>query len=86
MYAIAIELNNNAWAANLTEELSALGYELATPGLYIVRDDENSLVRLHKAIARLSGLSWLKNEVVSVKAFKLEDLSDFTERVKNEPK
>ena len=51
--------------------------------VYINKSNENSLTTVYKAISRLSKIEWFRNSVRDIRAFKVEDWSDFTEIVKN---
>ena len=48
-----------------------------------IKSNENSLTTVYKAISRLSKIEWFRNSVRDIRAFKVEDWSDFTEIVKN---
>lgn len=94
MYAIAFDLKiddlkkhygepyNNAYN-ELSRELSALGFDWAQGSLYISKDGTNTLTHVYKAINKLSSITWFKNSVRDIRAFKVEDWSDFTEVVKS---
>jgi virulence-associated protein VapD len=94
MYAIAFDLKiedlkkhygepyNNAYN-ELSRELSTLGFEWAQGSLYISTDSKNTLTHVYKAITKLSSITWFKNSVRDIRAFKVEDWSDFTEVVKS---
>ena len=43
---------------------------------------ENTLTTVYKAINRLSAIDWFKKSVRDIRAFKVEDWSDFTDIVK----
>ena len=95
MYAIAFDLKiddlkksygepyNGAYD-EITRELAQLGFEWAQGSLYINSDNNNSLTTVYKAITRLSKISWFRDSVRDIRAFKVEDWSDFTDIVKNE--
>ncbi len=95
MYAIAFELNaddlkkhygepyNRAYD-EIRQELESLGFEWTQGRLYMSTSDKNSLTTVYKAINKLSSISWFQNSVRDIRAFKIEDWSDFTEIVKNE--
>ena len=46
----------------------------------------NSLTFVYKAIDKLKHIDWFKKSVRDIRAFKIEDWSDFTEIVKEEEK
>lgn len=94
MYAIAFDLkiedlkthygtsHGNAYN-EIKEEMRALGFEWTQGSLYISKDSSNSLTHVYKAITKLSSITWFKNSVRDIRAFKVEDWSDFTEVVKS---
>lgn len=93
MYAIAFDLKIDDLKKNYGEpyngaydevrqELEALGFEWTQGSVYINSDSNNSLTTVYKAINRLSQIDWFKKSVRDIRAFKVEDWSDFTEIVK----
>ena len=91
MYALAFELqvkelkkHYGDWdEANLEirRELEALGFEWIQASLYI-SNNENDLMNVYKAISKLRKIDWFKKSVRDVRAFEVEDWSNFTEFVK----
>jgi virulence-associated protein VapD len=94
MYAIAFDLKidelkkhygdpyNGAYA-EIEKELGVLGFEWKQGSLYVMKDDTNSISILNKAINRLAKISWFRNSVRDIRAFKVEDWSDITDNIKN---
>lgn len=93
MYAIAFDLKIDDLKKNYGEpyngaydevrqELETLGFEWTQGSVYINSDNNNSLTTVYKAINRLSQIDWFKKSVRDIRAFKVEDWSDFTEIVK----
>lgn len=93
MYAIAFDLKIDDLKKNygepyngaydeIRQELEALGFEWTQGSVYINSDNNNSLTTVYKAINRLSQIDWFKKSVRDIRAFKVEDWSDFTEIVK----
>lgn len=93
MYAIAFDLKIDDLKKNYGEpyngaydevrqELEALGFEWTQGSVYINSASNNSLTTVYKAINRLSQIDWFKKSVRDIRAFKVEDWSDFTEIVK----
>ena len=94
MYAIAFDLKiddlkreygepyNGAYD-EIRQELENVGFEWTQGSVYINRGQENSLTTVYKAINKLSNIEWFKNSVRDIRAFKVEDWSNFTEIVKN---
>lgn len=95
MYAIAFDLKidvlkkiygepyNRAYD-EIRTELEALGFEWTQGSVYINSSSANNLTLVYKAINKLSKISWFKKSVRDIRAFKVEDWSDFTEIVKAE--
>lgn len=95
MYAIAFdiriddlkknygELYNSAYD-EIRQEMGNLGFEWAQGGLYISKNTVNTLATVYKAINKLSQIDWFKKSVRDIRAFKVEDWSDFTDIVKSE--
>ena len=93
MYAIAFDLKIDDLKKNYGEpyngaydevrqELEILGFKQTQENVYINSDSNNSLTTVYKAITRLSQIDWFKKSVRDIRAFKVEDWSDFTEIVK----
>ena len=94
MYAIAFDLKiddlkreygepyNNAYD-EIRKELESIGFEWTQGSVYIHNGDKNSLTVVYKAINKLSKIDWFKKSVRDIRAFKVEDWSDFTEIVKS---
>lgn len=93
MYAILFDLNiddlkkiygdpyNGAYD-EIRQELESLGFEWTQGSVSINSDSSNSLTTVYKAINRLSKIGWFKQSIRDIRAFKVEDWSDFTEIVK----
>jgi len=94
MYAIAFDLKiddlkreygdpyNRAYD-EIRQELESLGFEWTQGSVYISKSTENTLTTVYKAITKLSNIGWFKKSVHDIRAFKVEDWSDFTEIVKS---
>ena len=94
MYAIAFDLNiddlkkeygdpyNKAYD-EIRQELESIGFMWTQGSVYINQEQENSLTTVYKAINKLSSILWFKKIVRDIRAFKVEDWSDFTEIVKS---
>lgn len=95
MYAIAFDLKiedlkksygepyNKAYD-EIRTELETLGFEWTQGSVYMSTSEKNTLTTVYKAINRLSSIAWFKESVRDIRAFKVEDWSDFTEIVKGE--
>ena len=93
MYAIAFDLKiddlkkeygnqYNKSYDEICQELEAVGFEWAQGSVYINKEQENSLTTVYKAINKLSQITWFKKSVRDIRAFKIEDWSDFTKILK----
>ncbi|WP_120946256.1 endoribonuclease VapD [Helicobacter labacensis] len=88
MYALAFDLKienlkqeygtpyNKAYD-DVRQELEALGFKWTQGSLYI-SPEKNALAVVYRAIAKLSSIEWFKKSVRDIRAFKVEDFSDFT--------
>lgn len=94
MFAIAFDLNietlkrtfgesYNPAYDEIRRELETIGFEWLQGSVYINKDGKNSLAKVYKAINTLSKISWFKESVRDIRAFKVEDWSDFTEIIKS---
>ncbi|MCL2855984.1 MAG: virulence protein [Defluviitaleaceae bacterium] len=93
MYAIAFDLKiddlkktygdpyNGAYD-EIKRELGKLGFEWMQGSLYMSRAVDNTLVAVFAAIERLKEIDWFVASVRDIRAFKVEDWSDFTPAVK----
>lgn len=93
MYAIAFDLKiddlrkeygdpyNKAYD-EIRQELESIGFAWTQGSVYISTSEKDSLTTVYKAINKLSSITWFKNSVRDIRAFKVEDWSDFTEIVK----
>ena len=93
MYAIAFDLKiddlrreygerYNVAYDEIRQELEHLGFEWTQGSVYINKSQENNLTSVYKAINTLAKIEWFKKSVRDIRAFKVEDWSDFTEIVK----
>ena len=89
MYAIAFDLKiddlkkaygepyNRAYD-EIRQEMEALGFNWTQGSLYINSSNIDNLAQVYKAINKLSKINWFKDSVRDIRAFKVEDWSDFT--------
>lgn len=94
MYAIAFDLKidvlkkaygdpyNGAYD-EIRRELGTLGFDWTQGSVYINSSEKDTLTTVYKAINRLSKIAWFQQSVRDIRAFKVEDWSDFTDVVKN---
>jgi len=93
MYAIAFDLKiddlkksygepyNGAYD-EIKRELGVFGFEWTQGSLYMSDATSNTLVNVFQAIDRLKEIDWFVSSVRDIRAFKVEDWSDFTQVVK----
>lgn len=62
--------------------MDELGFDWTQGSLYISKSEKNTLTCVYKVINKLSHVKWFKESVKDIRAFKVEDWSDFTEVVK----
>lgn len=95
MYAIAFDMKiddlkknygdpYNAAYDEIRQEMNNLGFDWTQGSLYISNDTTNTLTTVYKAINKLSQIDWFKKSVRDIRAFKVEDWSDFTDIVKGQ--
>ena len=90
MYAIAFDLivsdlkihygGNNYQNAyfEVKKTLDACGFEWTQGSVYVSKEDKDNLATVYRAINALTKLDWFKKSVRDIRAFKVEDWSDFT--------
>lgn len=94
MYAIAFDLEiaalkkeygdpyNNAYS-DIQREMRHLEFEWTQGSVYLYQG-AGGLAAVYSAINTLSGIEWFKKSVRDIRAFKVEDWSDFTAIVRGE--
>ena len=94
MYALSFdmeiaELKRNYWEPynpaydEIRKTMDNLGFNWIQWSLYLAKENSNSLTFVYKAIDKLKNIEWFKKSVRDIRAFKVEDWSDFTEIVKS---
>ena len=68
----------------IRKTMDKLGFNWVQGSLYLARENKNSLTLVYKAIDKLKNIKWFKESVRDIRAFKVEDWSDFTEIVKED--
>ena len=68
----------------IRQELEHLGFEWTQGNVYVSKSEKDTLTTVYKAINKLSTIDWFKKSVRDIRAFKVEDWSDFTDIVKGE--
>lgn len=83
MYKFSLNKENTDPYNEIRVMISELGFDWTQGSLYISRSDKNNLTSVYKVINKLSSIKWFKELVKDIRAFKVEDWSDFTEVVKS---
>lgn len=93
MYAIAFDLVVEETArhhpkgvtqaySDIRSCLSNYGFERIQGSVYV--NDNEDMANLFQAIIALKAMAWLPNSVRDIRAFRIEQWSDFTEVIKSE--
>ena len=93
MYAVSFDmeiskLKKHYWEPynpaydEIRKTMDKLGFDWVQWSLYLARESKNSLTIVYKAIDKLKNIDWFKESVRDIRAFKVEDWSDFTEIIK----
>lgn len=93
MYAIVLDLNfeilknhfedpHKIAFDEISHELKGFAFEKTTGNIFIHRLEKDDLRDLYCAINSLSKISWLKESLRELHAFKIEDWSNFTSIIK----
>lgn len=95
MYAIAFDLEiatlkreygdpyNNAHF-EVRRELESLDFNWTQGSVYLY-EGTGGLAAVYRAINKLSNIDWFRKSVRDIRAFKVEDWSDFTSIVRGDP-
>ena len=94
MYAISFDMEVSKLKENYGEPyngaydeikktMDKLGFNWVQWSLYLARTNENSLTTVYKSIDKLKNIEWFRSSVRDIRAFKVEDWSDFTEIIKS---
>lgn len=94
MYAISFDIDTSKLRENYREcynnfenevkdLMEGLGFIEINWLLYFSKNEKNDLTTVYKVINKLSNVQWFSDSVRDIRAFKVEDWSDFTEIVKN---
>lgn len=91
MYAISFGMVNVDLKKNYGEPYNNAYYEISTVleefdfyraqgSVYL--SDKNDMVNLTRAVIKLKSIDWFRNSVRDIRAFKVEDWSNFTDFMK----
>lgn len=93
MYAIAFDMDIDSLRRNygdpynqayfdIRADMEQLGFEWTQGSLYIDKSTNGTLAAVYKAVRKLSSIEWFRKSVRDIRAFKVEDWSDFTDIVR----
>lgn len=69
---------------DIRSTLEKFGFVWKQGSLYVAEQNVNNLTQVYKAINKLASIKWFKDSVRDIRAFKVEDWSDFTDVVKGD--
>lgn len=93
MYAIAFDMDiatlkktygepyNNAYA-EISKVMKKVGFHWTQGSVYLSENEKDGLGLVYDAMSTLREIDWFKASVRGIRAFKVEDWSDFTQRLK----
>lgn len=92
MFALTFDMDTNELKKNemhpqaydeIKKILDEIGFEWIQGSVYTTKSSDNSLTSVYRAIDTLKSIEWFKSSVRDIRAFKVEDFSNFTEIVKS---
>lgn len=93
MYAIAFDMDiatlkktyvepyNNAYA-EISKVMKKVGFYWTQGSVYLSENEKDGLGLVYDAMSTLREIDWFKASVRDIRAFKVEDWSNFTQRLK----
>ncbi len=93
MYAISFDLDiatlraeygdpyNNAYS-EIKSLLSKRGFYWVQGSVYLSNSDTDGIGLVYDAMTTLKSIDWFRKSVRDIRTFKVEDWSDFTQRIK----
>lgn len=88
-YAIILDFDKTNLALPYDEALSNIRnvmdqfqFKTLTNNIYVCTSSKNQLALLYMLVQELSKINWLKPSLVTLKAFKMDNISDFTDIIK----
>lgn len=67
---------------DIPKVMKSLGFIFRHNNMYVSENSENPITLVYKAIHELSKIDWFKNAVRDIRAFRVDDWSDFTSILK----
>ena len=88
-YAIILDFDKTNLSLPYDEALSNIRnvmvqfqFKPLTNNVYVCTSSKNQLALLYMLVQELSKITWLKPSLVTLKAFKMDNISDFTDIIK----
>lgn len=88
-YAIILDFDKTHLSLTYDEALSNLRnimlqfqFNPLTNNVYVCTSSKNQLALLYMLVQELSKITWLRSSLVTLKAFKMDNISDFTDIIK----
>lgn len=68
--------------SNIRNVIVQFQFKPLTNNVYVCKSSKNQLTLLYMLVQELSKITWLKSSLVTLKAFKMDNISDFTDIIK----
>ena len=68
--------------SNIRNVMDQFQFKTLTNNIYVCTSSKNQLALLFMLVQELSKINWLKPSLVTLKAFKMDNISDFTDVIK----
>lgn len=68
--------------SNIRNVMDQFQFKTLTNNIYVCTSSKNQLALLYMIVQKLSKINWLKPSLVTLKAFKMDNISDFTDIIK----
>lgn len=68
--------------SNIRNVMVQFQFKPLTNNVYICTSSKNQLALLYMLVQELSKITWLKSSLVTLKAFKMDNISDFTDIIR----
>lgn len=89
-YAIILDFDKTNLSLPYDEALSNIRnvivqfqFKPLTNNVYVCTSPKNQLALLYMLVQELSKITWLKSSLVTLKAFKMDNISDFTDIIRD---
>lgn len=79
---IHLSLTYDEALSNLRNIMLQFQFNPLTNNVYVCTSSKNQLALLYMLVQELSKITWLRSSLVTLKAFKMDNISDFTDIIK----